>query len=182
MGAFVVLPDTTPKVAGFLPPTRHDKMQRRLWEKGKLFPPLYTIDTFDIFIKDDKKHLVFPDGSTESALELFGYGRRLWRVRIDADESLQNLTRLSAQKLEGQGPSYLLAFLSYRLNFYIFNNALAEELVSGWLRYIVYINEGRDMLRTTQPSEPILAHTSAQLMLNSKTRLGVVEQFHSCRI
>ena len=159
------------------PPTRHDRIQTRLWEKSKLFPPLYATDTFDIFVKDDKKRLVFPDGSPDSALELFGYGRPLWGARIDADESLQDLTRLAAQKLEGHGPSYLLALLSHRLNFYIVNNALAEDLVSGWLHYIVYINEARDMLRTTQPSEPILAHTSAQLMLSSKTRLGVVEQY-----
>lgn len=174
---FAVLLDTTPKMAGFSPPTRHDRIQTRLWEKGKLFPPLYATDTFDIFVKDDKKRLVFPDGSPDSALELFGYGRPLWGARIDADESLQDLTRLAAQKLEGHGPSYLLALLSHRLNFYIVNNALAEDLVSGWLHYIVYINEARDMLRTTQPSEPILAHTSAQLMLSSKTRLGVVEQY-----
>lgn len=178
---FAILLDTTSKVAGFSPPTRHDGTQKQLREGGKLFPPLYTIDTFDIFIKDNKKRLLFPDGSQDFALELFGYGRPLWKARIDADESLLELMMLAEQKLYGQGPSYLLALLSYRLNFYVVNNALAEDLVSGWLRYILYINEGRDLLRTTQPSEPILAHVSANMMLNADTRLGVVEQFlHVC--
>lgn len=174
---FAILLDTTSKVADFSPPTRHDGTQKQLREGGKLFPPLYTIDTFNIFIKDNKKRLLFPDGSQDFALELFGYGRPLWKARIDADESLLELIMLAEQKLDGQGPSYLLALLSYRLNFYVVNNALAEDLVSGWLRYILYINEGRDLLRTTQPSEPILAHVSANMMLKADTRLGVVEQF-----
>ena len=35
------------------------------------------------------------------------------------------------------------------------------------------------MLRTTQPRESILGHTSANLMLNPETRLGAVENFAS---
>lgn len=96
---------------------------------------------------------------------------------MTSGESLFEVMELAKQKLEDQGPSYLTALLSYRLSFYITNNAMAEDLVSGWLRYLLHINEGRDMLLTSQPSEPILAHTSAVLMSDPVTRHQVFQQF-----
>lgn len=92
-------------------------------------------------------------------------------------ESPRGIMELARQKVMVQGPSYLTALLSYRLIFYITNNAIAEDLVSGWLRYILYINEGRDLLLTCQPSEPVLAHTSAVQMLDPATRVQVLQQF-----
>lgn len=86
-----------------------------------------------------KRH---PDGSEEATIDLFHYGRPLWGALINPGESLFNVMELARQKLEGQGPSYLIALLSYRLSFYIAKNVIAEELVSGWMRYILYINQG----------------------------------------
>lgn len=175
---FAIILDTTYKVANFSPPVRHDPSQKRLRDLGakpKLFPPLYAIDTINIFPKGSEKRL--PDGSNEATLSLFRYGRPLWGARIESGESLYELMELARQKLDGQEPLLSTALLSYSLNFYIVNNTMAEELVSGWLRYILYVNEGRDLLRTTQPSEPILAHTSASMMLDPATRLSVVQQF-----
>ena len=41
---------------------------------------------------------------------------------------------------------------------------LAEELTSGFLRYIVKVSENRSFIRTMQPSEPILAYLSMRMM------------------
>lgn len=46
-------------------------------------PVLFYTSRHDI---DDGTKLP-PNGSTESTLELFGYGRPLWKARIDADET-----------------------------------------------------------------------------------------------
>lgn len=47
---------------------------------------------------------------------------------------------LAEQKLNGQRRSFFLSLLSYRLSFHVVNTALAEDLVSGWLRYINPVN------------------------------------------
>lgn len=173
---FALLLDTTSKVANFSPPVTVDHSQKRhRGAGGQLFPPLFAIDTINVFAKDSKKR--HPDGSEEATMDLFHYGRPLWGARMTSGEGLFEVMELAKQKLEGQGPLYLTALLSYRLSFYITNNAIAEDLVSGWLRYLLHINEGRDMLLTSQPSEPILAHTSAVLMSDPVTRHQVFQQF-----
>lgn len=172
---FALLLDTTSKVANFSPPLTSDRSQKVKRDTGQLFPPLYAINTISVFAKDSQKR--HPDGSEEATLDLFHYGRPLWGALISSGESLSDVMELARQKLEGRGPSYLLALLSYRLSFYIANNAIAEDLVSGWMRCILYINEGRDMLITSQPSEPILSHTSVVLMSDPVTRYQVLRQF-----
>ena len=66
--------------------------------------------------------------------------------------------------------------LSYRINFYVALHSLAEQLVSGYLRFITDINLERTLLQTLQPSEPILAYTSAREMtLHPHKRLDAVK-------
>lgn len=71
--------------------------------------------------------------------------------------------------------SRLSALLSCRLNFHITSHALADELISDRLRYIVY--EALNVSRTIQPSEPILDYKAAKMVLDAKTRMEMVEQF-----
>lgn len=173
---FALILDTTSKVANFSPPMTSDHSQKvRQSTGGLLFPSLFAIDTINIFGGNNTKRE--PDGSEQSAIELFHFGRPLWGALMALRESPRGIMELARQKVMVQGPSYLTALLSYRLSFYITNNAIAEDLVSGWLRYILYINEGRDLLLTCQPSEPVLAHTSAVQMLDPATRVQVLQQF-----
>ena len=170
---FALILDTNCKVADFALPLARKYGHERNW--NALFPPLFAIDNVKVFAQySQKRH---PDGSEEATIDLFHYGRPLWGGLINSGESLFNVMQLARQKLEGRGPSYLIALLSYRLSFYIANNAIAEDLVSGWMRYILYINQGRDMLLTSQPSEPILAHTSATLMSDPVTRYQILQHF-----
>lgn len=62
-----------------------------------------------------------------------------YKSRSDPDDNLE----LARQKITQQGMAYLLS------------HALAKELVCGWLLYIFYINETRDMMRTIQPTESV---------------------------
>lgn len=109
---FMLLLDTTSKVANFSPPVTSDHSQKRRWGAGgQLFPPLFAIDTINTFARDSKKR--HPDGSEEATIDLFHYGRLLWGARIASGESLFEIMELAKQKLEGQGPSYLTVLLSY---------------------------------------------------------------------
>lgn len=91
------------------------------------------------------------------------------------------LRNLAWQKTEGQGPFFALALLSYSIDFNVMNDALAEDMVNRCLRHVVYINEARDLMRTTQPSEPILAFVASERMRDPETRLRVIRQFaRSC--
>lgn len=66
------------------------------------------------------------------------------------------------------------------MDYYVNRRTLAEDLVSNWLRYIAYINNTRDVMGTTQPSEPILIHSAAQLMSTPDIRLAVLQRFVMC--
>lgn len=79
--------------------------------------------------------------------------------------------------MSGDINSQRIALLSYRLNFCVNSHTLAEDLISNWLRWLGYINPTRDVMRTTQPSEPILAHIAARMMSNSETRLAILQRF-----
>lgn len=189
---FAVRLDTASKVANFSPPKAIDNSQkfRRSGElpaplssspmtmdrEQKLFPPLYAIDTINVFASKNKLH---PNGSEEATKSLFHYGRPLWGALFDSGDKLEKVVDLVREKVEGPEHLRLLALLSYRLTFYLSNNVLAEELVSGYLRYILHISEGREMLVTYQPSEPILTYVSSRYMLDPETRRKVFRKFCS---
>lgn len=105
------------------------------------------------------------------AKSLFTLGRPLWSAMMQAKGRFDDVLGLARSKLlggrePGDGGNEIgsLALLSYRINFYVVLHSLAEELVSGYLRYIVDMSDNRTFLRTLQPSEPILAHLSAREM------------------
>ncbi|RMJ24574.1 hypothetical protein PHISP_04561 [Aspergillus sp. HF37] len=179
---FGIFLDTTSRVANFSPPARIDRSQRQVpgdepWgdRNWNLFPPIFSIDTFDLFANSD--HAMYPDGSEQATASLFRTGRPLWGAMIAQNNSAGGAYDLAVSKTAGQGTPRALALLSYRLNFYIFSNALAETLVSGWLRYVSYISPGRETMRTTQPTEPILAHSAAMSMREPDIRLEVISRF-----
>lgn len=112
---FALLLDTTRKVANFSPPVTSDHSQkRRRGAGGRLFSPLFAIDTINIFARDSKKR--HPDGSEEATIDLFHYGRPLWGAQIASGESLFEIMELAKQKLEGRGPSYLTALLDAEMS------------------------------------------------------------------
>lgn len=57
-----------------------------------------------------------------------------------------------------------------------FYSHLADEMVSSCLRNLVYINNERDLMRTVQPSEPILAYTAATRMFRLEVPLGILRK------
>lgn len=171
---FGVLLDTTLKV-GDLSPSHPFSIAQ------KIFPPIYTLDTMDIFGDNSNSHSELR--SPEAIVRLFCLGRPLWGARsdIEAASSPEDvalaLKDLAIDRTNGQGPQFALALLSYRLNFNVINGTLAEKMVGKYMRYIVYINEARDLLRTTQPSEPILAFVAAEQMKKPAIRSSVIRQF-----
>jgi hypothetical protein len=50
-------------------------------------------------------------------------------------------------------------------------------LVSGWLRYVSYISPGRETMRTTQPTEPIIARSAVMSMRKPDIRFEVISPF-----
>ena len=175
---FAVVLDTTSQVGHFSPAPRHDPSQKRIGsiESYKLFPPILAIDTMDVFALPGS-NAVDQDGSDDAVCQLFRYGRPLWGGRLESGESLKGIISLADQKTRGHGDRSTLALLSYRLNFYVTSGALAEDLVSRWMRYVLYIDQTRELMRTTQPSEPILAYTAAKRMLNPGLRHRVIKDF-----
>ena len=164
---FAVFLDTLFRVVDFSPPTHLDRSQKiidPMGYSGALLPPIYTIRTKDVFcdIGDTKKP---QDGSMEAVMRLFRFGRPLWGSRYQASNAthvenpIRELIGLAKRKTDGEGATKAITLLSYRVHFYVTSHHLAEEMVSSCLRCIIYINKGRNLLRTFQPSEPVLAYT-----------------------
>ena len=177
---FGLLLDTTSRVSNFSPsPDKDVSLKRGVpFEYGKaLFPPIYAIDSMDIYVESNLEHVTAgqSNGLEINASVLFSYGRPLWGGHLKT-RSLDDVMDLAEAKVRGNNKRAALALLSYRLDFYVGEYTLAEELVSKYLRYIRYINADRTLLRTYQPSEPILASTAQRLMLDSQIRIRCVEE------
>ncbi|KAK2813650.1 hypothetical protein FQN50_000048 [Emmonsiellopsis sp. PD_5] len=117
------------------------------------------------------------DGSGKAIHRAWGFGRPLWGRKLRSGVGTMKVTELAWQKLRGHGTAWLLALLSYRINFDVIRLSLAEEMVSKHLRFVVYMSPSGDLMRTTQPSEPILANAAAEQMLDSKIRREVIAEF-----
>lgn len=182
---FAAFLDTNSRIMDFSPPAHVDKSLKMMDSEAggkELLPPIYVIDTVDVFC--DKIYAQKPqDGLYEAALKLFQLGRPLWGSRCSTASKdnishvVDGLLRLAKAKTEGMSPVKRLASLSYRLQFYVMDNQVAEQMVQSCLRYVLYINPARDLMRTIHPSEPVLAYTSQVRMIDPKIRLKILQQF-----
>ena len=174
---FGVLLDTTSKVANSPPSILDSEGYGR-----RLFPPIYQIKTMDVLI-DNSYSAEEEVGSPEAAIKLFRYGRPLWGSRYCADKIPRDVVHevigLAIQKTDGDSPTKALALMSYRLEFDLTDIHLAEQMVSNCLRLVAFMNTERGLMRTIQPTEPILAYTAALRMINSQTRCNVLREFVS---
>lgn len=177
--------DTNSKITNFSPPAHADDSQKIMAPTGhgqQLLPPIYAIDTIDVFRDDDYAQQP-QDGSVEAALKLFRLARPLWGSRYNSANNngitgvLYDILQLAKRKTDGDSVAKTLALLSYRLQFYVTGNQVAEQMVASCLRYVLYVNPARDMMRTIHPSEPVLAYTSAVNMINPVNRLRILQQF-----
>lgn len=179
---FGLLLDT---VNPFTSPVCQDKGLRETKPRD-LFPPIYMIDTWDLYARETKDTVIdtLPDPG-----RLFRLGRPLWGSLLGR-QGIEGVVEVADRKVAMSVPkdstetlvtNKALALLSYRLNFDVVDTDLAECLVSGNMRYILGANTSRKYLRTTQPSEPILAHVSAMSMkLAPSRRLEAVKALYEC--
>lgn len=118
----------------------------------------------------------------------FSFGRPLWGAVLGkhsvrtvanlADAKIRRGRKLTCRNRHSD-ETEALALISYRMNFDVALFSLAEKLTSGYLRCIVDINVERTLLRTTQPSEPILAFLSAEKLLHDReSRLRAVKALY----
>lgn len=83
----------------------------------KLFPPIYEIQTLDVFAPP---HTAREEscGSSEWVLQLLSYGRPLWgahhAVQDPSKNLIESLLVLAFDKTRGDGPVKSLTLLSYR--------------------------------------------------------------------
>ena len=189
---FALFLDTSSCVNDFSPPAKDDLSADFLHHS--LFLPIWRIDTMDVFAGDlsdlevvQVEHDFGRSRLTIDEAKLFSLGRPLWGALMQVGNDGVNYAFEIAQALFRNGKENtsfdsscridLLALLSYRLNFYISLQSLAEELTSGFLRYIVKVSEDRAFIRTTQPSEPMLAYLSMDMMRQGggKLRMELVK-------
>lgn len=204
---FGLLLDTSAQVSDFSPPVDRDPSAKIPYvpqplddsdistlNARVLFPPIYEIDTVDALAPESLKRPVAPvdknrDAARAVAQDLFCLGRPVWGSLLKHMNFGQVLD-YARQKIHGEwGPertrvfgftdAMYLAWVSYRINFYVVMPVLAETMTSGFLRFITGINDERTFMRTTHPSEPILAFCSAlATRQNGKARLEMVKAFH----
>ena len=179
---FCVLLDTCAKFNLFVPPRGLDPSAKLVVDPREQFSPIWKINSFDVLAKgphtiDKLERVIDPE-------RLFTLGRPNWAAQLNCN-GLAYLKRNAFRKMYGGGPRgifsemILTSMLSFRLQFYILSHHLAETLVSGYLRMVYSISGDRLVMRTIQPSEPILAWVSSlEMQLWSNCRSQVVENFY----
>ena len=131
-----LLLDTTSRVSNFSPSADKDIISLVLGSpfgpNKILFPPIYAIDSLDIYVESNLEHSIAvpPSNPLEIDAEcLFSHGRPLWGSHLKT-QSLQAVMDLAKAKVRGDSKRAALALLSYRLDFYVEYYTLVEELIS----------------------------------------------------
>jgi hypothetical protein len=186
---FGVLLDTTAKYNMFNPPTGKDPSVRILGDGRDHFTPIYEIDTFDVLATEPRT--VERLEPAIDVYKLFSFGRPLWASKLAFGHvgSVLVIARKLLYGPDSDHPIYggssvgklsenaLLSMLAFRVQFYVLWHHLAESLVSGHARMIYDINSDRTVLRTIQPSEPILAWIALDEMKRRNCKYKVIENF-----
>lgn len=130
---------------------------------NKLYPPIWRINTRDLFADDAMPTSIVKvrkGRGFKKPVVTVDYAKLLTLVALLRTENtgLDYIIRLAERKIldakrnwspEGHQVEHL-ALLSFRLNFYVSEQPLAEQLVTGYLWYIVKVNDQRTLLRTKQ--------------------------------
>lgn len=178
---FGIVTDTTSRVSHLSPSKWWDRSLNSPRAGVDLFPPLWEINTFDsLAVTDlyDQGRLPVHDQTLDNQyhLDLFSFGRPLWgsmlrNPSISVDE-VRTVVRLKMSDFNR--PPRSLALLSYWSMFFINLQSLAEQLSANYFHFIADISDDRTLVRTMQPSEPILSWIAAKEMYDPMQRLAVV--------
>jgi len=125
-----------------------------------------------------------PDHLLANVAKLFSLGRPLWGPYLKSGLLVMELVRVGEKILsEYESTSKRtrdLALLCMRVNYYVGQYSLAEDLVSNCLRFIISVTEERDTLMSVQPREPLLAYVSSRLLADPSARLNALRSWESC--
>ena len=192
---FGIVTDTTSRVSHLSPSKFWDQSLRSSKRGGNLFPPLWEISTFDTLAVEDlyrQERLPVHNQTLDNKYhrDLFSFGRPLWGTMLRNERiTVDDVRKLVRQKMsdfnlpEGNKQPVptekdfvrSLALLSYRSMFFINLQSLAEHLSANYFHFIADISDDRTLVRTIQPSEPILSWIAAQEMYDPKQRYAVVQ-------
>ncbi|KAI5307048.1 hypothetical protein KEM56_005329 [Ascosphaera pollenicola] len=155
---FSVLLDNTPRICNFLSSASADSSMNfsRNPEKVKLlYPPIYALNTFDVWTQDHTFECLDLNPSVQSLKQFFSFGMPLWGALLHAGSQLGKVHDLAREKMKSDETK--LNLISYIVDFRITSQAMNAEYVERHMRYIVSVDDSRQFLHTIQPSEPILA-------------------------
>ncbi|KAL1961862.1 hypothetical protein VTN77DRAFT_986 [Rasamsonia byssochlamydoides] len=143
---FGLLLDTSSRISELSPSREMDPSLKYL-RPGHLFPPIYRLDTFDIFVGATGTQYhpnKLTQTETPALRSLFSFGRPLWGALLEK-ATLSMVLEMAQARMYGRhmypknfddplSNNESLALISYRLNFYVAHFGLAEALTSGHLR------------------------------------------------
>ncbi|KAI5278349.1 hypothetical protein KEM54_004658, partial [Ascosphaera aggregata] len=177
---FAVLMDTNSSINNFSPSALEDPSMKSLplpENSGRdLYPPIYTLDTWDVFSGKYYTGLDL-EQSSESLRQFFSLGRPLWGALLEAGSSIEQVLALAKAKLDNL--SGKLPLLSHCASFHIVDQAMNHRYVEKHLRYLVDVNNERTFIATVQPSEPILSHAAlSSLTRSANAKLRALKELH----
>jgi hypothetical protein len=178
--------DTLSRVSNFSPAKRHDP-SARVGDGERLYKPFYLLDVFDCRMQRPANITV-----SSSIAQIRNMGRPLW---ADVDEgaiiqyAMEKILcdRKKARNIyEAEHKAVIekvteaLAILGPRLYLEISNlSQQASELVSSHMRILRHVDETRESLATTSPSEPVLAEAASHIMNCSGILVQVLDHLVS---
>ncbi|CAG8684476.1 2580_t:CDS:1, partial [Ambispora gerdemannii] len=165
--------DTLSKVSNFSPAKRHDSSSRVSHQGRRLYKPFYLLDVFDCRMQQPVDITV-----SSSINQIRNMGRPLWAdiggatvIEFAMEKLLCDEEKAEHIYVNRVGPISIntmteaLAILGPRLYLEISSlSQQATKLVSSHMRILRHVDEERESLITTSPSEPILAEAASHIM------------------
>ncbi|KAI9316917.1 hypothetical protein DFJ73DRAFT_786760 [Zopfochytrium polystomum] len=163
--AFIIMMDTTSRVATLSPAAENDPSMRVV--KGhQIFPPLFLIGSIDVGQASAYGQ------SMDDALDegrLFCLGRPLWQSMLKEKTSKfkRRVRTLAIVKLAGGSPNpefdetFAIAVIRTRVPFVVLRSHVATDLVASHMWWCLGIDDTRQHVVAGLPSEPVLAEAGA---------------------
>ncbi|KAI9316581.1 hypothetical protein DFJ73DRAFT_929305 [Zopfochytrium polystomum] len=163
--AFIIMMDTTSRVATLSPAAENDPSMRVV-EGQQMFPPLFMIGSIDVGL--DSAYGQSMDDALDEG-RLFCLGRPLWQSMLKEKTSKfkRRVRTLAIVKLAGGSPNpefdetFAIAVIRTRVPFVVLRSHVATDLVASHMWWCLGIDDTRRHVVAGLPSEPVLAEAGA---------------------
>ncbi|KNZ62088.1 hypothetical protein VP01_1314g1 [Puccinia sorghi] len=178
-GFFALFTDTTSRVANFCPSLQYDPSARLHNLGSDLFPPIYQLQTLDLFASKPKtlEELASPIRLLSYGNPFYGPYARVAEIGIGTVAAIRQVVMIAQTKLllttsvAPLSQAQIFALLGPLIQPSLYTACeLNIELLSSHAAHCMYINPTRDRVVSQYPSQPVYAIVAHQFLASDDTK------------